>query len=154
MVPIREEEEEIEQDDASGNYSSSEKEVAKDEPTYIDPVYVEPVKEEELARGQIEDELENKQEAFDLWKLNIAGQRAPTGDTVFGEPGYSSFVPNRTLWEAYNSGRGAERSYIVRESDNSVFISFDTNIVDSSVEVSGDDRRLLQPRSRQYLYRN
>ena len=141
LVPIREEKEEIKEDDASANYSSSEKEAAKDEPTYIEPVYVEPVKEEELARGQIEDELENKQEAFDFWKLNIAGQRAPTGDTVFGAPGSSSFAPSWTLWEAYNSGRGAERSYIVRESDNSVFISFDTNIVDSSVEVSGDENR-------------
>ena len=141
LVPIREEKEEIKEDDASANYSSSEKEAAKDEPTYIEPVYVEPVKEEELARGQIEDELENKQEAFDLWKLNIAGQRAPTGDTVFGAPGSSSFAPSWTLWEAYNSGRGAERSYIVRESDNSVFISFDTNIVDASVEVSGDENR-------------
>ena len=120
---------------------ASDKEAAKDEPIYVEPIYVEPVKEEELARGQIEDELENKQEAFDFWKLNIAGQRVPTGDTQFGAPGSSSFSPSWTLWEAYNSGRGAERSYIVRESDNSVFISFDTNIVDSSVEVSGDENR-------------
>ena len=141
LVPIREEKEELKQDDASANYSSSEKEAAKDEPIYNEPIYVEPVKEEELARGQIEDELENKKEAFDFWKLNIAGQRVPTGDTQFGAPGSSSFAPSWTLWEAYNSGRGAERSYIVRESDNSVFISFDANIVDSSVEVSGDENR-------------
>ena len=63
LVPIREEKEEIKEDDASANYSS-EKEAAKDEPIYIEPVYVESVKEEELARGQIEDELENKV-AFD-----------------------------------------------------------------------------------------
>ena len=140
LVPIREEKEEIKKMMPRPIIPQVKKKLPKMS-RYIEPIYVEPVKEEELARGQIEDELENKQEAFDLWKLNIAGQRVPTGDTQFGAPGSSSFAPSWTLWEAYNSGRGAERSYIVRESDNSVFISFDTNIVDSSVEVSGDENR-------------
>ncbi len=94
-----------------------------------------------MARGQIEDELENKQQSFDLWKLNIAGQRAPTGNTPFGAPGVASFSPSWALWEAYNSARGVERSYIVRESDNSVFISFDTNI-NAAVGVSDEQNRL------------
>ena len=140
LVPVTEDKEQIKEDDVAAK-NSADKEAAYDEPIYVEPIYVEPVKEEELARGQIEDELENKQQSFDLWKLNIAGQRVPTGDTQFGAPGSSSFSPSWTLWEAYNSGRGAQRSYIARESDNSVFISFDTNIVDSSVEVSGDENR-------------
>lgn len=87
-----------------------------------------------------EDAVEEDFNDFDLWKLNIAGQRVATGATQFGDPG-PSWIPFRHLWEAYNSSHGDKNSYIAREADNRVLVSFDMNTYDATAAIYGDPSR-------------
>lgn len=88
-----------------------------------------------------EDAVEEDFNDFDLWKLNIAGQRVATGATQFGDPGSASWTPFYLLWEAYNSSEGDENSYIAREADNRVLVSFDMNTYDTMASYYDDPSR-------------
>lgn len=94
----------------------------------------------EVAERQ-EDVVEEDFNDFDLWKLNIAGQRVATGATQFGDPGSASWTPFYLLWEAYNSSEGDENSYIAREADNRVLVSFDMNTYDTMASYYDDPSR-------------
>lgn len=127
--------------DPSDNGSFASDKPSEVKPVYIAPPIAEPIYEEELVRGQIEDEIESKEEDFDLWKLNLSGQRIAMGDTQFGDPGTSAFAPSTYIWQAYNTSHSGGRSFIARESDNRVFISFDADIKDSVASYYGDNSR-------------